>query len=199
MYDSGRAASYIPLPETAKSTIALAFSADGEYFASTHGDHTVKVRALPPATHLSPTTVKLLTVKARRHHQSARRACATYPAVRVGGEHTSAVAWANPPAPPAPPHAGRRVAPASLRRRLWLPGFPLRDVDGGVRADRPRADAVDGQVPPAQQPAARVGIARPDGAHLGREHQGVPLPAPLRLRRLLHRIPLERRAPAPNP
>lgn len=43
MYDSGRAASYIPLPETAKSTIALAFSADGEYFASTHGDHTVKV------------------------------------------------------------------------------------------------------------------------------------------------------------
>ena len=46
MYGSGRSASYIPLPETAKSTIALAFSADGEYFASTHGDHTVKVR--PP-------------------------------------------------------------------------------------------------------------------------------------------------------
>lgn len=43
MYGSGRSASYIPLPETAKSTIALAFSADGEYFASTHGDHTVKV------------------------------------------------------------------------------------------------------------------------------------------------------------
>ena len=72
MYDSGRAASYIPLPETAKSTIALAFSADGEYFASTHGDHTVKVRALPPTTHLRPTT-QLLTGKARRHHQSARR------------------------------------------------------------------------------------------------------------------------------
>lgn len=49
MYDGegGRLASYIPLPETAKSTIALAFSADGEYFASTHGDHTVKVRAAP--------------------------------------------------------------------------------------------------------------------------------------------------------
>ena len=46
MYGSGRSASYIPLPETAKSTIALAFSADGEYFASTHGDHTVKVRRL---------------------------------------------------------------------------------------------------------------------------------------------------------
>lgn len=41
--ERGRTASYIPLPETAKSTIALAFSADGEYFASTHGDHTVKV------------------------------------------------------------------------------------------------------------------------------------------------------------
>ena len=28
----------------AKSTIALAFSTDGTYFASTHGDHTVKAR-----------------------------------------------------------------------------------------------------------------------------------------------------------
>ena len=49
MYGSGRSASYIPLPETAKSTIALAFSADGEYFASTHGDHTVKVRLPLPS------------------------------------------------------------------------------------------------------------------------------------------------------
>ena len=47
MYGSGRSASYIPLPETAKSTIALAFSADGEYFASTHGDHTVRVWTPP--------------------------------------------------------------------------------------------------------------------------------------------------------
>ena len=52
MYGSGRSASYIPLPETAKSTIALAFSADGEYFASTHGDHTVKVR--PPLPQCPP-------------------------------------------------------------------------------------------------------------------------------------------------
>ena len=52
MYGSGRSASYIPLPETAKSTIALAFSADGEYFASTHGDHTVKVRPPLPSRKL---------------------------------------------------------------------------------------------------------------------------------------------------
>ena len=55
MYDGegGRSASYIPLPETAKSTIALAFSADGEYFASTHGDHTVKVARRPALLHPS--------------------------------------------------------------------------------------------------------------------------------------------------
>ncbi|KAL1528952.1 hypothetical protein AB1Y20_010274 [Prymnesium parvum] len=34
---------YCQLHAEAKSTIALAFSADGELFASTHGDHTVKV------------------------------------------------------------------------------------------------------------------------------------------------------------
>jgi len=31
------------LPATAKSTIALAFSSDGQTLASTHGDHTVKL------------------------------------------------------------------------------------------------------------------------------------------------------------
>ena len=34
-------------------------------------------------------------------------------------------------------------------------------------AARPRADAVDGEVPPARQPRARVGVARPDRADLG--------------------------------
>lgn len=34
---------YVDLPITTKSTIAIAFSADGRSFASTHGDHTVKV------------------------------------------------------------------------------------------------------------------------------------------------------------
>ena len=34
---------YFKLNVEAKSTIALAFSGDGEYCASTHGDHTVKV------------------------------------------------------------------------------------------------------------------------------------------------------------
>ena len=36
---------YCKLNAEAKSTIALAFSGDGELFASTHGDHTVKVES----------------------------------------------------------------------------------------------------------------------------------------------------------
>ena len=35
--------SYLPLPPSTKSTIALAFAPDGHTFASTHGDHTVKL------------------------------------------------------------------------------------------------------------------------------------------------------------
>lgn len=42
MAPNGLASGYCQLTE-AKSTIALAFSADGTHFASTHGDHTVKV------------------------------------------------------------------------------------------------------------------------------------------------------------
>ena len=38
-----RSSSYCKLNPEAKSTIALAFSTDGVLFASTHGDHTVKV------------------------------------------------------------------------------------------------------------------------------------------------------------
>eukprot|EP00964_Phaeocystis_antarctica_P092404 scaffold59442_cov57-Phaeocystis_antarctica.AAC.2 len=81
------------------------------------------------------------------------------------------------------------VPPASP----WA-GVSLCHLDGGVRAHRPRAHTLDRQVPPAQQPPARLGLARPDRAHLGREHQAVPLPAPFRLCRLLHRLPLEWRA-----
>lgn len=42
MASRGLTSGYCGLSE-AKSTIALAFSADGTRFASTHGDHTVKV------------------------------------------------------------------------------------------------------------------------------------------------------------
>ena len=38
-----RSSAYCKLNPEAKSTIALAFSSDGVLFASTHGDHTVKV------------------------------------------------------------------------------------------------------------------------------------------------------------
>lgn len=37
------AAEYLDLPATTKSTISVAFSPDAKRFASTHGDHTVKV------------------------------------------------------------------------------------------------------------------------------------------------------------
>ena len=36
-------AEYLDLPKSTKSTISVAFSADHRRFASTHGDHTVKV------------------------------------------------------------------------------------------------------------------------------------------------------------
>jgi len=206
MYGSGRSASYIPLPETAKSTIALAFSADGEYFASTHGDHTVKVRPpLPcqetpgpppqcPAQHLGP------------HHTPQHRTARSMRRARGGvAARTGTAAWGRvPPTPRAPPWPLRPRCEERRRRPVpgcsvvppaspWA-GVPLCNLDGGVRAHRPRAHALDGQVPPAQQPSARLGLARPDRAHLGREHQAVPLPAPFRLCRLLHRLPLERRA-----
>lgn len=107
MYGSGRSASYIPLPETAKSTIALAFSADGEYFASTHGDHTVKVRPpLPcqetpgpppqcPAQHLGP------------HHTPQHRTARSMRRARGGvAARTGTAAWGRvPPTPRAPPLA----------------------------------------------------------------------------------------------
>lgn len=50
---------YCKLNAEAKSTIALAFSGDGSLFASTHGDHTVKVKSalrqifLPTHRHFS--------------------------------------------------------------------------------------------------------------------------------------------------
>ncbi len=34
---------YCELPKTTKSTISISFSPCGKYFASTHGDHTVKI------------------------------------------------------------------------------------------------------------------------------------------------------------
>ena len=36
-------ATYLQLPRGTRSTISMAYAADGTYFASTHGDHTVKV------------------------------------------------------------------------------------------------------------------------------------------------------------
>ena len=116
MYGSGRSASYIPLPETAKSTIALAFSADGEYFASTHGDHTVKVR--PPLP--SPGN-------ARGHHRDAppnpgphhAPACTTRSRGRARGGAaacTGTLAWGRVPLTPrAPPLAARFMVRVRVR------------------------------------------------------------------------------------
>ena len=38
---------YCELPKTTKSTISISFSPCGKYFASTHGDHTVKIISYP--------------------------------------------------------------------------------------------------------------------------------------------------------
>ena len=205
MYGSGRSASYIPLPETAKSTIALAFSADGEYFASTHGDHTVKVRPPLPSQEPPGATTAMPAQHWASPHAPARTARSRGRARGGAAARTGTAAWGRvPPTPRAPPLAA--AARCEEKRRRPVPGcsvvppaspwagVPLRHLDGGVRAHRSRAHALDGQVPPAQQPSARLGLARPDSAHLGREHQAVPLPAPFRLCRLLHRLPLEWRA-----
>ena len=121
MYGSGRSASYIPLPETAKSTIALAFSADGEYFASTHGDHTVKVR--PPLPQCPPNIGPHHTPEhaprgrgdghagGRRRARALRRGGACHPpharlrwplrrgVKRRGAARVPVAAWSLPPLP----------------------------------------------------------------------------------------------------
>ena len=177
MYGSGRSASYIPLPETAKSTIALAFSADGEYFASTHGDHTVKVR--PPLP--SPGNAR------GRHRDAPPNRAASRPSMHRrsrggraggGGVHRHLGVGPRATTPCAPPLADgfmvrvrvrvtRRVKRRSVASPLparsvgltltltptptptltLTPRCPVRDLDGGVRAHGARAHTVDGQAP----------------------------------------------------
>ncbi|EOD29227.1 hypothetical protein EMIHUDRAFT_203781 [Emiliania huxleyi CCMP1516] len=101
----------------AKSTIALAFSTDGTYFASTHGDHTVKARRVASPAAGAPVHM-LKPARARASRQVFDSSSWAIRAVLTGHERTPWTVKFHP-------RSRRILASGSLDQSLWMWMVPL--------------------------------------------------------------------------